>query len=448
MNLRIRMVLVCGCLLSWVAGSVVAAPPQVGAGVDVAPKVEKSFAQKWPRAVWAAEAKCWLVVWREGGLVDEDADIWCARIGADGKALDPAGIPVCRAKNIQAYPVVASNGKDFMVSWMDFRTGKDWDVYAARVTGDGKVLDADGFPVATAAHNQCRPDVAFVPGSAACYLVVWQNFVPDVLGGGAGSYDMYGARVGMDGKVRDAGGVKLVAHTAVRPSLAVDGAVGLAFAGQGGPQDLHNSYSQGAYAFPAVANLDLSKGAPTAVAAPAFIGVSSDTSKFGLSRLASWISYARVKDGGGILATRGHRGGCTLLKVDKDGHYAGTFPAEMRLHNYEWDETVVTPFSVASDGEVVMLTMDWPQPIKRGEPVRMGVYGWLVSAEGAEGKIIEGGKEGFPISAEAGRDHNLATVCGGPTGTFLVVYSEPRGPEDVKVVARIVTREDKKEAVR
>lgn len=425
----------------------VAAPPNVGAGVDVAPKVEKSFAQKWPRAAWAAESKCWLVVWRGNGLVDEDADIWCARVSADGQALDPAGVPVCKAKNIQAYPVVASNGKDFLVSWMDFRTGKDWDVYAARVSSTGQVLDADGIALATAAHNQCRPDVAFVPGSAA-YLVAWQNFVPEVLGGGAGSYNMWGARVGQDGKVLDAGGVKLVEHTAVRPSLAVDGsgAVALAFAGQGGKQTLRDNFSQGAYAFPAVVNVDLAKGAPAAVAAPTFIGVSTDPAKEGLSRLASWISYARVKDGSGIVATRGHRGGCTLLKVDKDGHYAGTFPETTRLHNYEWDETVVTPFSVASDGEVVLLTMDWPQPIKKGEPVRMGVYGWLVSNEGADGKIIEGSKVGFAIAAEAGRDHNLATASGGPAGRFLVVYSEPRAPEDVKVVARLVTREGKQPA--
>ncbi|MFC1672268.1 hypothetical protein ACFL01_03940, partial [Planctomycetota bacterium] len=74
----------------------------------------------------------------------------------------------------------------------------------------------------------------------------------------------------------------------------------------------------------------------------------------------------------------------------------------------------------------------------RRRPIRFGVYGWLLSTEGSDGKVLDGGTKGFPIAIEKGRDQHLATASGGPAGTFLVVYSVPRGINDVKVVARIV----------
>ena len=441
MNQRNRVTILCLCFLAILSAAVsLAGPVSVGPPTDVAPNVEKTYAQKWPRAAWASEANCYLVVWREGGITGENSDIWCARVSADGKALDPAGIPVCRSNNIQTLPVAASSGKDFLVAWMDFRNDKDWDVYAARVSGDGKVADADGILVSGGPHNQCRPDAIFAGES---YLVVWQNFVADVLGKGYGSYDLRGSRVNREGKVLDTSGVQLAPHTAVRPSLASDGrgGIGLAFGGVGGRQELHASFSQGAYALPASMKVDVSQGAPVPAAETTYIGShikGGDVSKLGLFKLSTWISLAQVKDGSGLLATRGYRGGCTVLRLDKEGRYTGNYSKEMRFHNYQWDERVITPFSLASDGMRVLLTMDWPQPIRRGEPVRMGVYGWLLSTEGPDGKVLEGGENGFPIAAEAGRDQHLATAAGGPAGTFLVVYSEPRGIDDVKVVARIV----------
>jgi hypothetical protein len=421
-----------------------AAPSRAGtAPVDVAPSVEKTTQQKWPRAAWSAEAKVWLVVWREGGIAGEGSDIWCARISAEGKALDPAGILVCKAKDVQSYPVAASDGKDFLVTWMDFRSGKDWDVYAARVTGGGKVLDADGFLVAGGAHNQCRPDAIFAGGN---YLVAWQAFVPDALGKGIdgkgyGSYDIWNARVSTEGKVLDAGGIRLVPFTATRPSLALDGSGSLwmACAGRSGGRQGDSWTAHQAVGLPGIQKIDAATGSPQGGATfPGKIfGLPDQEFPQGfISPVASWISLAWLKEGG-LLATRGYRGGCSVLRLDKDGRHSD-IRKMLRFHNYKWDETVITPFSLASDGECVLLTMDWPQPVKSGEPVRFGVYGWLLSAEGPEGKVLDGGANGFPIAVEAGRDHMLATACGGPKATFLVVYSEPRAIDDTKVLARLV----------
>ena len=65
------------------------------------------------------------------------------------------------------------------------------------------------------------------------------------------------------------------------------------------------------------------------------------------------------------------------------------------------------------------------------------VVGWLISADGS--RIVEGAaKGGFRIAGEPDREHILPAVCGGPDGVSLVVNSELRGMENIKVVARLV----------
>ncbi len=182
--------------------------PDLSEPLAVAPKVEGDTPQYAPRVAWSASAKVWLVVWEDGHVsADETSrggraqDIFAARVSADGKVLDPKGIPVCIAKNFQGSPVVASDGKDFLVVWQDMRNGKDWDVSAARVSGEGKVLDADGFLVSGGEQNQCQPEVVFGGGS---YYAVWldQRDYPE--------YRVRGTRVSAGGQVLDAQGTEII----------------------------------------------------------------------------------------------------------------------------------------------------------------------------------------------------------------------------------------------
>jgi hypothetical protein len=95
---------------------------------------------------------------------------------------------------------VAFDGTNFLVVWQDFRSGKRYDIYAARVSPHGEVLDPNGLPVAAGAYNQGRPGVAFAGGR---YLVVWMD---------ARRYPVYGifaARVTPAGKVLDPQGLAL-----------------------------------------------------------------------------------------------------------------------------------------------------------------------------------------------------------------------------------------------
>ncbi len=119
----------------------------------------------------------YLVVWQEGwhGLGGK-ADILAARVASGGKVLDAKPIVVSSAEGAQSDPAVAysKDSKCFVVVWGDFRNGTDYDVYAARVSADGKVLDGKAIAVAAKAGlNETGPSV----GSAGKdFLVSWASF--------------------------------------------------------------------------------------------------------------------------------------------------------------------------------------------------------------------------------------------------------------------------------
>lgn len=164
-----------------------------------------------PAAAFGKEV--FLVAWQSGNLEDGDlrkeikyaGDIVACRMDSNGKSLDDKPFAVCTAKDMQERPRIAFGGGVFLVVWQDLRNEKDWDVYAARVTPAGKVLDVDGFRVAGGKHNQALPQVAW---DGKAFLVVWQ----DARSGNR--YEIYGARVSSDGKVLDPEGNLLVTEKA------------------------------------------------------------------------------------------------------------------------------------------------------------------------------------------------------------------------------------------
>ncbi len=135
-------------------------------------------------------------------------DIVGCRVDESGKARDAQPFVICKADDLQEAPRAAAGsltgsgqGKDMvLVVWQDLRNKKDWDVYAARVSADGKVLDADGFLVSGGAHNQARPDVAW---DGKTFVVVWQDFR------GGKMYEVHAARVSAEGKVLEPQGIAL-----------------------------------------------------------------------------------------------------------------------------------------------------------------------------------------------------------------------------------------------
>jgi len=152
-----------------------------------------------------------VVAWTDGRN-GSNADIYGTRVTPAGVVLDTAGIAFSTVVGSQESPALAFDGANFLVAWQDERSGSS-DVYGARVTPTGVVLDPAGIAIATAAGNQGSPALAF---DGANFLVVWLS----------GSTDIYGARVTPAGVVLDTAGIAI--STAEEqyegpPTLAFDG---------------------------------------------------------------------------------------------------------------------------------------------------------------------------------------------------------------------------------
>ncbi len=218
-----KLATVCSMLLV-LAAVVPAAAGELAAGTpfDVTPGLARGD-QRWPAI--AAGKDMYLVVWQEGEAMAgvKDTNIFAARVSADGKSLDAKGIPVCAAPGFQAYPMASFDGTNFVVAWQDYRPvegrEQDWDLYAGRVSVEGKSLDADGFAVAAVAGNQIYP--ALASNGKGETLVVWSDVrvenKPEL-------YRLYGTLV-TDGKPKEPGGRELAKDRSslLRPYAAWDG---------------------------------------------------------------------------------------------------------------------------------------------------------------------------------------------------------------------------------
>jgi hypothetical protein len=154
----------------------------------------------------------YLVVWTDAR--SGSADVYGARVSPEGIVLDSTGIPVSIAANYQGYPAVAFGESNYLVAWHDNRRGTWSDVYGARVTPAGVVLDASGISISAAANTQAQPAVAF---DGTNFMVVWHD-------DRRGYLDIYGARVSQGGTVLDGQGIQICAATRPQsfPALAFD----------------------------------------------------------------------------------------------------------------------------------------------------------------------------------------------------------------------------------
>ena len=137
-----------------------------------------------------------LVVWQDGrDSPTTGTDIYAARVSSTGALLDPGGVPVCAVNGPQEFPKVASDGTGFLVVWQDDMDGDNiWQVRAARVTTDGGMPDGAGVVVAVGSLKTPYPDVAW---AGTHYLVAWHHS-PDGV-----ELDLHVARVGADGVLID-----------------------------------------------------------------------------------------------------------------------------------------------------------------------------------------------------------------------------------------------------
>jgi hypothetical protein len=155
----------------------------------------------------------YLVVWLDGRYGFGKSDVYGSRVSRAGVVLDRDGIAISTEGAERSPPSVAFDGTNYLVVWSDNRSGLyGSDIYAARVSRAGVVLDQNAIAVSTAEGYQEYPKVVF---DGANYFVVWRDYRNN-LG------DIYGARVSKSGTVLDGEGIP-IARAAGPPSLAFDG---------------------------------------------------------------------------------------------------------------------------------------------------------------------------------------------------------------------------------
>jgi hypothetical protein len=101
---------------------------------------------------------------------------------------------------------VSSDGADYLVAWADARFGC-CSIFGARVSGGGQVLDQGGIAIATHGREQQAPAIAY---DGTNYLVAWTDHRGSLA-------DIYGARVTPSGRVLDPHGLLLSTESPLRP---------------------------------------------------------------------------------------------------------------------------------------------------------------------------------------------------------------------------------------
>ncbi len=161
----------------------------------------------------------YLVVWREGKEFDENFKIFGTRVSQEGVMLDSARIAISVSACGPSQPTVAFDGTNYFVVWQDRRNFRrtSYDIYGARVSPEGIVLDPEGIAISTAWDCQRNPSITFGNDN---YLVVWEDERD------AANPDIYGARVSQAGVLLDTNGIAICTTSIGEmhsPSVAYDG---------------------------------------------------------------------------------------------------------------------------------------------------------------------------------------------------------------------------------
>jgi hypothetical protein len=154
-----------------------------------------------------------ICVWQNGN------DIYGTRVSPNGTVIDNSGIPISIGLNESTYPPsVCFDGTNYFVTWCATRSGIP-EIYGARVTSSGQVLDPNGIKITTGSHTEIRmPGIAF---DGINFLIVWRTQKGDPTYGD----NIYGAIVSKSGvNLSPSDGFPIAnLHCSYYPSVAFDG---------------------------------------------------------------------------------------------------------------------------------------------------------------------------------------------------------------------------------
>lgn len=148
-----------------------------------------------PQVIWDGQQyfAVW-IDWRDGM-----ADVFGARISRSGVVLDPGGIRIASSAQVKDRASVAFDGTRYLVVWSEGDTVTTDNVLGRFVDRGGTVQGAAPLTISSAQGRQFWPAVAF---NRQQYLVVWHDHRN-------ASHGTYGARVTPQGTVLDTQGMLL-----------------------------------------------------------------------------------------------------------------------------------------------------------------------------------------------------------------------------------------------
>lgn len=208
----------------------------VGAGgVASSPFVISNDAgeQGRPNVAWSQAAGQYIVVWQDSR--SSVFDIYAARVTSAGSVLDSSGVLVAGAAGRQVLPDLAAIGSDLLVVYQDERQG-NWDIYGTRIHAGSSlaVLDPNGIAITANSAHQAGPSIAVVHGN---HFVVAFNDERAVVTNGT---DIYAQVVSMSGGlVGESFAISKTADSEVLPSLVDAGPARIAVGYHTHRNDLH-----------------------------------------------------------------------------------------------------------------------------------------------------------------------------------------------------------------
>jgi hypothetical protein len=123
-------------------------------------------------------------------------DIYMQRVDADGNTMWVAnGNTVCNATYDQmSQEIIADGSGGLIVTWQDFRSGSDYDIYAARflIDSSGSMMwTFNGNAICSSLRNQIYPEL--IPDGGGGAIITWQDYYSNI------SYDIRAQRVNISG---------------------------------------------------------------------------------------------------------------------------------------------------------------------------------------------------------------------------------------------------------
>lgn len=125
--------------------------------------------QLYPRIAPCGSGNC-MVAWEDYRTATNYGDIYVARISSAGSLLDKLGKPIATGTAVQEMPSIGYDGTRMLVAWRD-RTYRY--VRASRVSTSGSVLDGSGFNVSLSAAGSAG--ISVCSSSTPGFWIGWNS---------------------------------------------------------------------------------------------------------------------------------------------------------------------------------------------------------------------------------------------------------------------------------